>query len=186
MNQLKDYILVLEDIIPYKLCDDIIQEYINSEEWRNALIGNNKVSKEIRNCTGMNISSNEIIKKNIGIRKKIDLDIFNCIKKSMNIYNLKFKNTKISKDFGYNLLKYEKGGFYSEHIDAFFETNRTLSCSLILNNDFNGGEFSFFNNKLVYPLKKGNAILFPSNFMYPHSVLPVTKGTRYSIVTWLI
>jgi hypothetical protein len=28
--------------------------------------------------------------------------------------------------------------------------------------------------------------MFPSNFLYPHSVLPVTEGTRYSIVTWFI
>ena len=49
-----------------------------------------------------------------------------------------------------------------------------------------GGEFSFFNNTLVYSLKKGSAIMFPSNFLYPHSVLPVINGTRYSIVTWFI
>ena len=26
---------------------------------------------------------------------------------------------------------------------------------------------------------------FPSNFMYPHSIEPIKKGTRYSIVAWL-
>ncbi len=25
---------------------------------------------------------------------------------------------------------------------------------------------------------------FPSNFMYPHGIRPVTQGVRYSIVTW--
>ena len=35
-------------------------------------------------------------------------------------------------------------------------------------------------------LKKGDAIMFPSNFMYPHEIMPVTQGTRYSIITWFI
>jgi predicted 2-oxoglutarate/Fe(II)-dependent dioxygenase YbiX len=26
--------------------------------------------------------------------------------------------------------------------------------------------------------------LFPSNYLYPHRITPVTQGTRYSIVTW--
>ena len=50
--------------------------------------------------------------------------------------------------------------------------------------DFDGGEFSFFNQeKIINPLK-GSAIMFPSNFMFPHEVLPVTKGIRYSMITW--
>ena len=34
-------------------------------------------------------------------------------------------------------------------------------------------------------LSKGDIIIFPSNFMYPHKVEPVTKGTRYSYISWI-
>ena len=34
-------------------------------------------------------------------------------------------------------------------------------------------------------LGKGSIVFFPSNFMYPHGIQPITKGTRYSIVSWL-
>jgi predicted 2-oxoglutarate/Fe(II)-dependent dioxygenase YbiX len=34
-------------------------------------------------------------------------------------------------------------------------------------------------------LDKGSIVFFPSNFMYPHMIEPITKGTRYSIVAWL-
>ena len=34
-------------------------------------------------------------------------------------------------------------------------------------------------------LNTGSIVFFPSNFMYPHSIEPITKGTRYSIVAWL-
>jgi predicted 2-oxoglutarate/Fe(II)-dependent dioxygenase YbiX len=84
------------------------------------------------------------------------------------------------------LLRYSEGCFYKQHTDSFKEAPRSVSCSFVLNNDFDGGEFAFFNRKLKYKLEKGDALMFPSNFMYPHEVMPITKGTRYSIVTWFI
>jgi predicted 2-oxoglutarate/Fe(II)-dependent dioxygenase YbiX len=55
-----------------------------------------------------------------------------------------------------------------------------------LNDNFEGGEFSFFDEDLRYKIPKGAALMFPSNFMYPHQIMPVTKGVRYSIITWFI
>ena len=186
MNELKDYILVLEDVIPEELCDSILNEYKESNEWINSLIGKGIINKKVRNCTSINISLNEVIEKNKHVRKILDDEVFECTKKSIEKYNEKFKQAHISKDSGYSLLKYEKGGFFTQHVDSFTEHPRTISCSFTLNDNFKGGDFSFFNNTLVYSLKKGSAIIFPSNFLYPHSVLPVINGTRYSIVTWFI
>ena len=187
MNELKDYILVLENVIPDKLCNDILNEYENSNEWLDTTIGSKGyINKETRNCTTIGMSLNETIEKNKNIRKNLDDKVFECTKKTIKIYNEKFKQANISKDTGYNLLKYEKGGFFTQHVDSFTEIPRTISCSFTLNDNFKGGEFSFFNNTLVYSLKKGSAIMFPSNFLYPHSVLPVIDGTRYSIVIWFI
>ena len=36
-----------------------------------------------------------------------------------------------------------------------------------------------------FKLGKGTILFFPSNFMYPHIIKTITKGTRYSIVSWL-
>jgi translation initiation factor 2 beta subunit (eIF-2beta)/eIF-5 len=186
MNEIKDYISIMDNAIPNNLCEEIIKEYNKSPDWEEAGISHGSVNKEIRNCKIIGISLDTIINKNKDIRKKIDDDIFECAKKVMTKYNEKFTHTNISKDTGYNLLKYEHGGFYTEHVDSFTNAPRTISCSFTLNDDFIGGDFSFFNNKITYPLKKGSAIIFPSNFMYPHSVLPIVQGTRYSIVTWFI
>jgi predicted 2-oxoglutarate/Fe(II)-dependent dioxygenase YbiX len=191
MDELKNYILILEDVIPHTLCDHILNEYINSNEWEDAVVkgdsnGNGEIKKEIRNCTVISISSDKTIEKNKDIRKKIDNNVFKCTEDVIKKYNERFKLSHVSKDTGYDLLKYEKGGFYTQHVDSFTAIPRTISCSFVLNNDFKGGEFSFFNNKLTYSLKKGSAIIFPSNFLYPHSVLPIIDGTRYSIVTWFI
>ena len=32
--------------------------------------------------------------------------------------------------------------------------------------------------------KKGDVLIFPSNFLFPHEVKPVKKGTRYSAISW--
>ena len=89
------------------------------------------------------------------------------------------------------VLKYEKGGFYKMHSDHHGKMPRTLSVIIFLNNDYEGGELNFHNPftheiyKTIKPFP-GRCIIWPSNFMYPHSVSPVTKGTRYAIVSWLI
>ena len=38
---------------------------------------------------------------------------------------------------------------------------------------------------IVAYTKKGDLLVFPSSFTYPHEVLPVKSGTRYSIITWI-
>ena len=70
------------------------------------------------------------------------------------------------------------------NIDNFLGFQRAVSCSIALNDGFEGGEFAFFNGEVSYKQAKGSMLLFPSSFQYPHQVNPVTSGTRYSIVTW--
>lgn len=89
-----------------------------------------------------------------------------------------------------DLLKYQAGGKYEKHIDHFFGSTRTLSFILNLNEEYEGGDFVFYDEKNNEAIKKikcntGTVIFFPSNFLYPHSVQPITKGTRYSIVGWI-
>ena len=87
-----------------------------------------------------------------------------------------------------SILKYEKGGFYKKHIDHFRGHPRTLSCILLLNNDYEGGEVTFFELGNEHILKTievrpGRLIIWPSNFLYPHKIQPVKKGIRYSIIS---
>ncbi len=89
-----------------------------------------------------------------------------------------------------DLLKYEVGGFYKQHIDNHGKFPRTVSVIIFLNNDYEGGELNFHNpltNEIYQTIKPapGRCVMWPSNFMYPHSISPVTKGTRYSVVSWI-
>ena len=60
---------------------------------------------------------------------------------------------------------------------------------LNLNDNYKGGDLIFTDQKEKeikrLKLGKGSIVFFPSNFMYPHGIEPITKGTRYSIVAWL-
>ena len=101
-------------------------------------------------------------------------------------YHENFKHFTINVDTGYQLLRYKEGQFYVQHVDSFLEQQRSISCSLVLNDDYEGGEFCFWDGTVMHKPPKGSALVFPSNFMYPHEIKKVTKGERYSIITWLV
>ena len=62
------------------------------------------------------------------------------------------------------------------------EYYRTISIILYLNNDFEGGN-TVFSHKKYKPLP-GQALIFPSNWCYPHAGEPVTSGKKRVAVTW--
>jgi len=76
---------------------------------------------------------------------------------------------------------------HHDHIHGLFDGEKKgvpiLTILALLNDDFEGGDFLMFDGKKVQ-LEAGDIILFPSNFLYPHAVTTVTKGTRYSFVSW--
>ena len=107
-------------------------------------------------------------------------------------HNLKYHGKGKAKFAGGHI--YE-GEFVNEHKDAQWmclsnywvpNTNKSSESLMVmpLNDDYEGGVFKVAD-KTVYP-EKGSAIIFPSNFMFPHEAGVVTKGTRWSIVTWLM
>jgi predicted 2-oxoglutarate/Fe(II)-dependent dioxygenase YbiX len=183
MKQLSDYIVVLENVLPNDLIKAIEREYLQSDDWISAITSGG-LNANTRNCSTIGISFSSIIQKNPVLRANIDAEIHIATQKIIRKYRGRFKTVQIEADTGYDLLRYETGQFYTEHTDSFTQIHRSLSCSIALNDDYEGGEFAFFGREVKYKIPKGSAILFPSNFMYPHEIMPVTSGTRYSIVTW--
>ena len=76
--------------------------------------------------------------------------------------------------------KYPAGSHYKAlHIDSMvgLQHQRKLSFTLLLNDDFTGGEFCTADRTLEK--KKGKLYVFPS--FLPHKVDPVLAGNRYVI-----
>jgi hypothetical protein len=185
-RKIEDYIKVYNNIISEDLCNKILNEYKNSNEWNETFVGDGTVNTNIRNCSDIQISDSNVIDKNYDIRKFLDVDLHQQLLKVVEKYSEEFPNFSPTIDTGYDLLRYETGQFYTQHTDSFIQQQRSVSCSLSLNDDYEGGEFAFFDREIMIRPGVGSVIVFPSNFMYPHEVMPILKGTRYSIITWYV
>ena len=133
----------------------------------------------------------------IWIRKneKFYDEIKDIVSKVSDLYTAKMKRVNkrdfiVSKSTDFRLNRYDVGGYMSLHTDNIHHSHGQkfgypqASVLLFLNDDFKGGQFVVSNIHLN--ISKGDALIFPSNFMFPHEVKKVTKGTRWSIISWLI
>jgi len=120
--------------------------------------------------------------------------IFNRLNNFAQMINDKF--------YGFDLIGYhsfqfstynaKENGHYDWHVDSYVGNknqigtglHRKLSMTLLLNDDFEGGDFEINLSKPEkIEIKKGMAIFFPSFVL--HRVTPVTKGVRKSLVIWV-
>ena len=76
---------------------------------------------------------------------------------------------------------------HCDHIHSIFDGNKkgipVMTALGSLNDDYTGGEFVMFEDTVI-PFKAGEIKIFPSCFLFPHRIDPVTEGTRYSFVSW--
>ena len=98
-----------------------------------------------------------------------------------------FSPQKLS-DFRIN--RYSEGGYMSSHLDTIVVTDKNqygrpqVSALIYVNDDYEGGEFKIIDK--TFKPEAGSAVIFPSNFMFPHESKVITKGKKWSIVTWLM
>lgn len=170
-TKLDQAIIIFPNVVSSIICDEIVNTYRDTELWEDSHF----YSKEqgIRTCNEIRIPVSES-----------DTDIFNVVTECLSEYNKVFMTTATT-DEGYTLLRYREDQCITDHMDDTTGLGRVLSCSILLNDDFTGGEFSFWGGEKIISPKKGSVVMFPSNFMYPHKILPVKDGTRYSVITWL-
>ena len=79
-------------------------------------------------------------------------------------------------------------GKYGKHVDRSMDMPvRKLSISIQLTDpkEYNGGELYLYNDDkgTVMDKTQGTLIMFPSYVL--HEVMPITKGERNSLVTWV-
>lgn len=85
----------------------------------------------------------------------------------------------------YSVLKYGIGQKFVNHIDDHPDFHRRISTLYYINDNYSGGEINFPRFNLSFKPKANQMIMFPSTYVYNHSVSPVTEGTRYAVVSWL-
>lgn len=60
----------------------------------------------------------------------------------------------------------------------------SLSCTAVLNDDFDGGNLFFEYYDVDVDVKKGDILFFPSNYVGTHCVKLIKSGIRFSYVSW--
>lgn len=85
----------------------------------------------------------------------------------------------------YQLMRYGIGQKFDKHMDDHFNYPRRISLIYYANDAYEGGELEFDQFKLKIKPSKGQLVLFPSSYVYSHTVHPVTSGIRYSLVQWM-
>ncbi len=85
----------------------------------------------------------------------------------------------------YAILKYGVGQKFINHIDDHKDYHRRMSIIYYINDDYEGGEINFPRFGISYKPNANEMLIFPSNYVYNHSVSEVTSGTRYAVVSWL-
>jgi len=181
---MRKWIGYYQNIVSNNLCDKLIDYSDNVKQLKSSKYASHKeVTK----------NSEERVKMDDGWFVKGE-KFYDDIRKGFHAvigrYRQKHPDFVCQRHTDFRLNKYSYGGFMSRHVDNIHHSHGQeygypqVSSLLFLNDNYKGGQLKISNT--TYNTKKGSAIIFPSNFMFPHEVNLVTEGTRYSIVTWLM
>ena len=181
MDKLTDYIGYYEDIVPDMLCKQLM--------WYSFDFKPSKFANHYGDMAS-NRSSERVRMDDVWINDESSFHpaINECFDKV--VTKFKHPHLNIERKTFFRFHRYSGTGYMSEHCDSIHHSHGQeygfphCTSLLFLNDDYTGGEFLVANKK--FKTKKGSAIIFPANFMYPHKVMEITKGIRWSIVTWLM
>jgi len=188
--EIKNFIKIYDEVLPWNVISNLIR-FANISEFEETKI----IGGEDGPRTDFNIRRTYRLPLSNFDNSLTKVHWSNLLYSHFNKYLKQFKfDTKIL-DYmctilNIEILKYENTGFYTWHVDHGFEIPRTMSCILLLNNDYEGGNLCFRNpdgsGEWEVEVKPNRMIIWPSTFLYPHTVKPVTKGKRYSVVAWAL
>ena len=182
-QQISDYIFFYPDVMDAKTCEWIINRYDTTAKWQQSTFYNGA-----ENTGTSQVAMEEYwIRSQAPYYKDIKESFKYCVDDYIGVHD-KIKSTEYT-DFRIN--RYGEGGFMKQHIDGIHHSHGQkqgyphLTSLIFLNDDYEGGDFVLCGDKYIEKIQ-GSAVVFPSNFMYPHEVKEVTEGKRYSIMTWIL
>lgn len=185
--------MVLDDVMPKDVMRELLDEFADDSNW--LTYGGNTYAESGNVIV---ISAPQTV-ANSPARQQLLGKVSNCFLEAFGKYHAKYSRKDEGKDFimvsrstPLRLLRYQTGQSLPNHVDKHpdivpsMQGWPSISISILLNDDYEGGELVLLDGDFTVPVKSGSAIIFPSNFLYPHSVNTITKGTRYVIVTWFL
>jgi hypothetical protein len=188
--EIKNFVKIYDNVLPLNTLSNLIR-FANASTFEESRIIDDK-----DNVINFNIRKTYMLPLNYLNKSISNVHWFNLLRYFFKNKLLQYKVEQNIIDFTFNniddisILKYENTGFYTWHTDHHANAPRTMSCVLLLNNDYEGGNLCFRNpdgsGEWEIEVKPNRMIIWPSSFLYPHTVKPVTKGKRYSVVAWAL
>jgi len=176
-----DVCYVMQKAVSDAFCNKLIEEYSKPEvEKEQPFIGQ---GRDLEKNIDLNIRN--VLRLPLPMNQGIGATLTSC---ALNL-NHQFWKYNVTHSNQTEFLMYDVNGKYEAHVDTFHghsDETRKLTALAILNDDFEGGKFYLMNSheKIYPPQEKGDIIVFPSFIV--HGVEPVTKGIRYTVVTWMV
>lgn len=186
LENIRDYVKIYENVLDKKYCSKVVKN-LETLDWHTHSYYKYKTDNRITFKDDFDVTY-----ANTKCGKEIQDKLWFVIEKYI------LKDIKYLEWFscwsGYTQVRFNKYTkdtrmrIHCDHIHSMFDGKvkgiPTLSLLGTLNDDYEGGDFIMWETEKI-EIPKGSVIVFPSNFMYPHQVNPVTKGARYSYVSWV-
>ena len=189
-NDKFEFLIYRKNFLSNEECDKIIKSLDTEDLTEGELVGDYEggtINENVRKTLNKDIIFDRINKP------FDDKVLFNKIESALKIANIQYFNYDVEGLDKLRFLKYGIGGRYEWHTDyGRHECSMRKLTGIIQLSDsdeYEGGDFEFgLTDTEGSGLLKGNRdkgclLVFPS--FLSHRVAPLTKGKRYSIITWL-
>jgi predicted 2-oxoglutarate/Fe(II)-dependent dioxygenase YbiX len=129
------------------------------------------------------------------IRKLIDDAIYSAVVLYARVFPVSI--SELTWRTNGHIARYEPGQYIGSHSDCglpydgdtynplhIFPLYNTLTTTVALNDNYDGGELKFKTWGITHKGKVGSVTVYPSSYIGAHEILPVTSGVRYSYLSW--
>jgi hypothetical protein len=167
--------------------ESVLNNSNNPHKWREATVGYGFKKPEYRDCVDFKYRAADLPRDDEPNRelKNIWTECYEALSNAVYDYCLEYNMHELQYWEVMNFVKYGAGQHFGEHTDHGYSYTATTSVVGYLNDDYTGGEIYFRLQDLKYKPEAGDVVIFPSNYIYPHTALPVENGIKYSLVTML-
>ena len=190
-TKLDECIFIAEKIIPADLCDAIVKD-IETRPWEPHTWYNEVTDSH---------SSKQTMELDVqNTTPELQRVLANFVVEAGKIYNKNYsypyadqpdRSGQFMSQFSpVRFNRYKPGQImrqHHDHIHSLFDGKikgvPVLTFILNFNDDYEGADL-FFWEDTVAKLGKGDIIMFPSNWLFPHGVTEATMGVRYSGSVW--
>ena len=181
MFNITDLIYKVPNFLTDSECDLLIHEYEirNSESMLEHCSDANTGIDTYSSFRVVNLNKNTEVYKLIFAKTEEAINLYFDYLQTFNAFHMPLiREASMNYSHSYLLMKYEVGSKIHPHTDH--DPYVYGSITFNLNNEYTGGNFSFFNGQYDVSLKRGDMMIWPADYFWVHEVMPIESGVRYS------